>query len=385
MRWSAPSLAVISAAAIVGAGPAAAGTTSLEGDTVVFRAARSEVNHVTVSTSADGSVLVTDAGAPLAAGADCANVSSNEVTCEESGLVRVHLRDGDDTLSLRALDPELVFATAAYGGPGADHLVGGAAIDHLYGQGGEDVIEGRRGWDFDRFGVVGDFLDGGPGDDTLRGQWGPDVLVGGAGADRMSGGPGRDAVSYLRKTAPVRVTLDGRANDGQRNERDRVRPDVEFVVGGRAGDTLIGNSMANRLSGWRGDDVIRGLGGPDRLSGDSGSDDVGGGPGPDRISGSYDPDPYGPYDEPAPGADRLRGGPGRDRILSLDHRGDELVDGGPGRDRAWVDAIVDHVRSVEMVSFSFRGVSAASGDGGGRTAPRFSRRAHGFRFADPAG
>jgi len=39
-------------------------------------------------------LVVTDAGAPLASGADCANVSSNEVTCKKSGLVGVHLRDG---------------------------------------------------------------------------------------------------------------------------------------------------------------------------------------------------------------------------------------------------------------------------------------------------
>ena len=348
-------LAILAAGTMISAAPAGAGTVSLEGGRVVFRAAPGEANDLTIASLDDGmSFRLVDEGATLLAGSDCLAVSANEVTCDGYGVIAVHLRDDDDVLSLGGLDPQLLpFSVYASGGPGADHLIGGPALDLLSGDGGDDRIEGRGGRNLGRFGWFGDEIRGGPGDDVLRGERGPDHLAGGPGADRMSGGPGRDRVSYHRRTSPVRVTLDHRADDGRQDERDRVRPDVEEVVGGRAADTLIGNSRANELDGWRGDDFIRGRGGRDRVLGNNGNDDLGGGPGPDFVAGARDPFAFpNSRGEPAPGADRLRGGPGDDRIFSLDGLRDRLVDGGPGRDRAWVDRATDPVRSVERIQFS---------------------------------
>ena len=345
------------AGTLIAAAPAGAGTASLEGGRVVFRAAPGEANDLTIA-SLDGGMgfRLIDQGATLVAGSGCVAVSANEVTCDGYGVISVHLRDDDDVLSLDGLDPQLLpFSVFASGGPGADHLIGGPAPDLLSGDGGDDLIEGRGGRAVIRFGSVGDEIRGGPGDDVLRGERGLDFLLGGPGADRMSGGPGRDTVSYHRRTAPVRVVLDNRDNDGRRDERDLIRPDVEQVVGGRAGDTLVGNSRPNRLQGGRGDDFIRGRGGRDRLFGNNGDDDLGGGPGPDVVAGAGDPFSF-PYHsgEPASGSDRLRGGPGDDRLFSLDGLRDRLVDGGPGRDRAWVDRAIDPVRSIERIEFNHR-------------------------------
>ena len=71
-------------------------------------------------------------------------------------------------------------------------------------------------------------LDGGPGDDLLDGAGGADVLEGGAGLD---------TADYSARTTAVTVDNDGVNDDGASNERDDVRPSVERVLGGSAGDT----------------------------------------------------------------------------------------------------------------------------------------------------
>ena len=355
MQRVAAALIMALAGAVVVTPPTVAGTASSASGMVVFLAAPGEVNHVTVS--GDDPVTIYDAGAPIHAEEGCVAVSEHEVTCVR-GAFSVRLRDGDDSVSFAALVGEAPwsFALSASGGPGDDYLVGGPWADVLHGQEGDDLIEGLGGWDFIRFSAFGDLLEGGPGDDVLRGGRGPDTLVGNAGADRMTGGPGRDLAAYWRKTQPIRVTLDRRANDGQRSEHDNVRPDVEQVFGSRLADVLIGDSSRNWLMGFGGDDFIRGRGGPDRLSGGNGADDLWGGPGDDFLVGAGDPEPLGPNVDSSRGADRLHGGRGRDRILSLDDGRDRVVDGGSGFDRAWVDRSGDPVLSVERVRFSYRGI-----------------------------
>ena len=57
----------------------------------------------------------------------------------------------------------------------------------------------------------------------------------------------------------MRVSIgSGGANDGVTGENDDVRRDVENVLGGSKGDTLVGSGKANRLDGRDGNDVIEG-------------------------------------------------------------------------------------------------------------------------------
>jgi Ca2+-binding RTX toxin-like protein len=44
------------------------------------------------------------------------------------------------------------------------------------------------------------------------------------------------------------VTLDGVANDGSAGENDRVKSDVENIIGGTAVDTLTGNTLDNVIT-----------------------------------------------------------------------------------------------------------------------------------------
>lgn len=126
-------------------------------------------------------------------------------------------------------------------------------------------------------------LIGGDGDDVLRGGAGPDVLLGGNGNDTLDGtrggdgcwgGPGIDTADYAARTAGVRVTIDGRANDGRPGEADNVARDVENVAGGSGDDYLAGGTAANVLRGNGGDDTLVAVGGTaaDVLLGGTGSD-----------------------------------------------------------------------------------------------------------------
>lgn len=143
------------------------------------------------------------------------------------------------------------------GGSGADTLVGGAADNELLGFSGDDL------------------LDGGGGNDTLRG---------GPGADRLVGGDGVDTASYSERAAAVTVRLDDLANDGQPDERDNARLDVENVVGGGGADTIVGSPASNLLRGFGGDDDLVGLAGDDLLDGGAGTDRADGGIGVDACS-----------------------------------------------------------------------------------------------------
>jgi Ca2+-binding RTX toxin-like protein len=242
------------------------------------------------------------------------------------------------------------------GSPGNDVLVGSTGADDLRGGAGNDRNDGRSG---------SDLLDGGPGEDTLdyssrilgvtlnlssglattigesdrisgfedvlgskrddrlTGDAGPNRLAGGGGNDLLDGGgdpdvliggSGFDTATYAGRSAPVIVSLDGRANDGAAGEGDNVTPSVEGAIGGRGADRLTGNSRSNRLRGGAGNDTLRGGRGRDMLEGGTGRDILFGGPGADFLSGGS-------------GRDRVSGGSGtdvavadrRDRVTGVEH------------------------------------------------------------------
>jgi len=150
--------------------------------------------------------------------------------------------------------------------------------DTLNGLGGDDILHGGGGIDL---------IDGGIGDDKLVGGTGDDVLTGGAGADRLEGGAGIDTVSYAAATVAVTLNLlNGVGSGGANDSSGDSVVDVENIIGGLGGDTLIGNNVAaNVINGAAGDDELDGLGGNDTLIGGAGDDHLTGGQGADQIDG----------------------------------------------------------------------------------------------------
>ncbi len=137
------------------------------------------------------------------------------------------------------------------------------------------------------------------------------------GDDSLDGGKGTDVASFLCRTC--RVSLDGKANDGRKGERDNIQ--VENV--------LIRSSIFDEDAG-----TIKFGSGRDLIEGDKGRNFLAGYRGKDRIIGSA-------------GMDTLRGGDDDDRLHALDGERDE-VDCGKGEDRAIVDEM-DEVHHCEEV------------------------------------
>ena len=192
----------------------------------------------------------------------------------------------------------------SYGEEGADRLVGSSGRDSLEGDGGEPAADGgdtiiAGAGDDDLYGGGGaDHLVGGADDDYLVGDRGNDVIKGGAdndyvycenftdGSDDISGGPGNDDAGYYDRQLQLRLSLDGKTNDGARGEGDLIHGDVEDLSGGDKADVLIGNGASNDLEGGEGSDVLKGMGEEDSFGGDDGDDSIYGGSGDDYLNNS---------------------------------------------------------------------------------------------------
>jgi RTX calcium-binding nonapeptide repeat (4 copies) len=112
-------------------------------------------------------------------------------------------------------------------------------------------------------------------------------IEGGAGNDRyvaqatdtpsrvdFDGGIGFDVANYFFATAGVDVAVDLSAGDGRPGDDDRVRGNVERIVGSAFADVLAGGPGAEHIVGSDGDDQITGGPGKDVLSGDEGNDRI---------------------------------------------------------------------------------------------------------------
>ncbi|MDP8936725.1 MAG: hypothetical protein M3O23_03170, partial [Actinomycetota bacterium] len=114
-----------------------------------------------------------------------------------------------------------------------ENVVGTLNDDQLTGSAGTNVLTGSNGNDTLNGGGGDDTMNGGSGDDTENGDAGNDIFdqeAAANGADVMSGGAGNDRADYSRRVNFVSVTLDDVANDGEANERDNVRADVETAT-----------------------------------------------------------------------------------------------------------------------------------------------------------
>ena len=200
---------------------------------------------------------------------------------------------------------------AANDGRPGDRENVGADFEIIHGSALDDVLFGTP---------RPDMMFGDRGRDELAGGGGDDRFVGGAltdGADEYHGGPGRDTMDYAQRTQPLTVFLDNVADDGETNEHDNVRSNVENVIGGSARDTLHSLGAFSRLDGRGGDDLLFGENGPDTLLG-------------------------------GPGVDLLDAGSGNDVVDSRDGGVDD-IDCGSESDTLQQDTFESRVRNCESV------------------------------------
>jgi Ca2+-binding RTX toxin-like protein len=226
-----------------------------------------------------------------------------------------------------------------------EDITGGAAADILIGSDSNNLIIG------------------GGDDDTIRGLGGDDTMNGDGdtsfhfiNTDLIDGGDGIDTVSYDDRSAPVNVTLDGVANDGDPAvaEADNVI-NTENIIGGNGNDTLTGNAAGNIIHGLGGADLIDGAAGTDTVSYDDRSapvnvtldgvandgapgeadnvintENIIGGNGNDTLTGNS-------------AGNIIRGLGGNDTIAG--GAGPDLIDGGGGADTA---TYADHSTAVTV-------------------------------------
>ena len=324
------------------------------------------------------------------------------------GNDEIHAGGGNDTLYGGDGNDELYGEyddDTMYGGMGADVISGG--VGKGYAEEEHDVVRYDEGTDChgtcrtavavtasldgvrndgsiedsNNDYIMGDVEDlvGGTGDDTLTGNggdnqfWGDagdDTLQGGGGPDDLHGEGGVDTADYSTHLDSIVVSLasadyaEGGASDeadlladGQGDRRDFI-DDVENVVGGAAGDELVGTAGANTLDGGVDSsslsvDLLSGGGGDDRLISREGRDHLQGGDG--RDIGDYrgretgvaldiatqagddgrDEDGDGTVDDGFEGlietdVEDLQGGDGDDTLVAGE--GDNLLIGGAGAD-----------------------------------------------------
>jgi RTX calcium-binding nonapeptide repeat (4 copies) len=234
-----------------------------ESTTLFFVAQAGEVNDVAVSPAGASEYRFEDRGAPLTAGAGCRQTTdSHVVMClrpargdgffafleDQNDAIRHTVRDGtafggsgDDTLAGSR------FGDRFEGGSGNDVVVGGAGPDGLDGDGGDDEMSGGPGHDALAGGPGSDRLSGGSGNDSffpndfLRFATGGGPPSGQVGnSDSVRGGPGLDLTVYRFEERPgaptLRVTLNGRPDDGPRGDSDSFGRDVERAYSFASGE-----------------------------------------------------------------------------------------------------------------------------------------------------
>jgi Ca2+-binding RTX toxin-like protein len=210
--------------------------------------------------------------------------------------------DGTDTVDGGAGVDELSYwntsqpVTVTLGAGGAETTANGAAGDSDHVSGIENV-EGTREAANTITGneqansIVGnkfaDTINAGAGDDDIEpGENFGNPPVYFDANDVIDGGPGVDRVVYERIGA-VHIALADPGSppttgNGGGSESDSIA-NVEDVLSGDGGDTVTGNSDANRIGAGSGADVIGGRGGNDTLIARGGADTVNGGAGDDNL------------------------------------------------------------------------------------------------------
>ncbi|MEZ6121780.1 MAG: hypothetical protein R3C49_01240 [Planctomycetaceae bacterium] len=225
-------------------------------------------NNATLQNSTNaGEIEIIDNGATF----------ENTVIPNPTSSLTVNLGDGNDTLTVTALDTGFAASLQLNGGDGIDTIDARLSSTGVTINGGSDR----------------DIVHGSEFDDTLNGGTGDDDLLGNGGDDTINGGSG-----------------------------------VDFLFGGIGNDTLNGEDDADLINGEEGDDTLNGGGGNDILNGDAGMDTILGGIGNDTINGGDDADTI----NGGPGADLQFGDDGDDTFIWNNGDGPDDNTGGIGTD-----------------------------------------------------
>jgi hypothetical protein len=246
------SLALAALAILLLTPAARADTVGYRGTTLVYTG--ETVRDVVAIQRQDASLLLSaEAGDTILAPRTCTRSGAASVSCPAGAALEVDLVDGDDALTVSLPDSPAMPLTVS-GGNGNDVLDASAsASGTLAGDAGNDRLLAGRGT-FRLIGSAGnDELVGGPAGAITS-------FVAGAqpdGADRLLGGAGTDTADYSARTAPLRLTTDGVADDGAAGEGDDIAPAVEGLVGGSAADVLAGGPGPSVLRAMAGDDTVQ--------------------------------------------------------------------------------------------------------------------------------
>lgn len=195
----------------------------------------------------------------------CGSAPKIRVVCSITVILGVGLQVSPALAAPTCLGKEATIV----GSNGSDELKGTKGNDVILAKGGDDVITGVGG---------NDRICGGGGRDQMDGGKGIDRMDGGAGPDEFIGGADMDWAIYEDRTSKVDIVIDDQANDGDiTGENDFVDPSVEGVIGGQAGDGIVGGpalDVRQTFKGGPGDDDLFGGGGNDRMFGESGDDSL---------------------------------------------------------------------------------------------------------------
>ena len=333
-------------AVVVLPSPASASTLGLSGTRINYDGVAGETNNLRVERLGGNYLFTEVGGIGVTPAAPCANAGANVGICPVNGIrdIDITLDDMGDTAvvegTLSSLVLEDIFIGGGtgndtltggpniendmQGGDGTDTVTGGTLDDDLSGNDGVDGLIGGPGDDFLRMASVDASADsgsGGPGDDGFAAN-----SIAADGPDVYSGGPGLDRIDLRNRRDPIRITLNGVADDGASCpgvgcEGDNLRADVEIIDSGEGNDSITGTAGFQQIDGSAGNDAINGAGGDDEVLGNEGDDRVQGGRGNDFVIGGE-------------GADQIRGNAGDDYLIQSDLFDGErdVFDGGPGID-----------------------------------------------------
>ena len=268
---------------------------------------------------------------------------------------------GDDVLTDPAWSgADGDFSDTYSGGIGRDSMQYGSDWQAAVTLSADDVANDGLDEELDQISSDIEQLEGGSGDD-----WFPQGNHAN-GSQTILGHGGLDHVDYSDRASPVRVTIDGEANDGETDEKDHLAGDIEAFIGSDQNDFFAGSDGAERFYPGDGEDEIWGLGGDDLIDStekEAGADSVSGGDGIDEVTYSardhgvtvsldgvandgYEGEldnlgvdleevtgsPHSDFIEGNDSANVLRGGLGDDRLAGLGDN--DLLDGEEGSDTA---------------------------------------------------
>ena len=207
----------------------------------------------------------------------------------EADLVTELAGQGTDTLSFENITTDLVVnltrnTLQSVHTNRTMKLNSGITFENVVGGSGNDTLAGNS---------LANTLTGRSGNDRLNGGAGSDTLLGGLNDDTYDFGPataaeadqviellnqGRDTLNFASITTSVIANLSLTTVQNIHTNRTlklNLNNTVENITGGKANDTLFGNTLSNTLTGGAGNDILNGGAGSDILIGGLNDDHYG--------------------------------------------------------------------------------------------------------------